>query len=111
METIYYRKNYNYKLFCEYHTTIRLLSKKYIVGNFYQIQFTLKSGKTYIRQMRLVSATPIMLENIPEYTWYTDTGINRAESINLMRDMYREHKIDVFKRWFVILVFKQEVEY
>jgi hypothetical protein len=106
METIKFSQNWNYKLFTKNFTTIRLFSKKYQVGKMYEIEF----NGTKI-EAECISVTPILLHNIPEYVFLTDTGYYKDESIKMIETMYKKHNIDFSKYPMAIIVFKQNIEY
>lgn len=105
METIKFSNNWNYKLFTENFTTIRLFSKKYQVGKMYELEF--KGKKT---EVECVHITPIRLADIPEYTFLTDTGYDKETSLKMFREMYK-NKVDVNAVPFAIIVLKQKIKY
>lgn len=106
METLKMSTNWNYKLFTKYFTTIRLFSQKYQVGTMYELDF---KGKKI--EVECVHITPIRLADIPEYTFFTDTGYDKETSLKIVKEMYKNTKIDVNAVPFAIIVFKQNLNY
>ncbi len=106
METIKMSNNWNYKLFAKHFTTIRLWSKKWQVGQMYELDYN--DHKSVVE---CVSTTPIYLKNIPEYVWFSDTGYNRDESIEMIKKIYKGKNVDLEKHPFCIVVFRQDIKY
>jgi len=108
MESIKFSKNWNYKLFSKHFTTIRLWSKKFQVGQLYNMQVPIHGQEKHIeREIECVSVTPVRLHDIPEYVWYNDTGMNKDDSIKMVETMYKNFKVNVHTATFAIIVFRQ----
>ena len=101
-----FKNNWNNKLFCKHFTTIRISSNKWKVGQVYDMEF---NGTT--KKVECVHIQPMMLAMIPEYVYYTDTGYSKRESIEIFKKMYKNTNIDVMQVAFLVIVFKQEIEF
>lgn len=106
MQTIKFIKNWNSKLCCDYFTTIRLESKKYKVGEIYDIELTLRPGKIIKQQVQCVHIENLKLANIPESTFYNDCGMSKEKAMKMMETMYSKYIVNVHEATWSVIVLK-----
>jgi len=94
--------NWNNKLNCDYFTTIRLYSEKFIVGDTYDI--VLKSKHLKFAECRGFKV--FYIEQINEYIAGLDTGYDVAETKKLIKSMYKNLNLDWTTQRLVFLLFK-----
>jgi len=108
MEELKYNTNWNNKLDCPIHSTIRLHNnKKYQVGK--QFKETLKGiEKNIVEVVEIRTGT---LKIIPSYVFRQDTGLTEKETIDMIRTMYKnflinENPIDFETQQFDVIYLK-----
>jgi hypothetical protein len=81
---IRYSSNWNGKLHCQFHTTIRLYNTYWKQGDFVKI---VKQG-VFLYRGRIVKMLPFLLHDLREITAYLDTGYGLEETKNILQKMY-----------------------
>ncbi len=85
MKQIKFSKNWGGKLSCDSFTTIRLYNPdKFVVGERYEVVLC---GDT-IATAELVSLREITLSDITEEMARLDTGVSKADTIEILREIY-----------------------
>lgn len=87
---IKYIKNANHKLNCPYHTTIRLNIKRYNVGMLYSV---MNNGE-FCYYAEIVHIDQYKLHTVPASVWFTDTGLDKYEAIELLKSIYEHQNIN-----------------
>lgn len=101
MKNISFSFNWNNKLNCYCFTSIRIKNDdKYIMNENYEI---ILKGKI-IKKARLINIKDFKLKDIPEITAFLDTGYNKEDTINILKEIYGEEKAN--KVTFSLLLFK-----
>lgn len=102
MNEIKFSNNWNNKLDCDYYTSIRVRSEKYVVGNVFKV--FLKN--TLHHEAELIRVIPISLDNINDLMAYIDAGMDSIKLRYMLSKMYY-HKVDIDKEVFVYLLFEK----
>lgn len=90
-QQIEFSTNWNKKLYAHYFTTIRLTNyAKYHVGGLFKII----KKEDYLFDALIVSIRYCKIDDLPEFTCYTDTGYPKAETIKMLKQMYSKKNID-----------------
>ena len=84
MDEIRFSNNWNNKLDCNAFTTIRIASKKYVVGHEYEIITPTKRFTGKVIQIK-----NFWLHNMNDYIAYLDTGYNTKDCTDILRRMYQ----------------------
>lgn len=84
---IKYLKNWNSKLNCEYHTTIRLNIEKYHVGMLYSI---MKDGE-FCYYAEVVYLEKYTIHTLPNSICFTDAGLSKEDTIKQLKELYKHH--------------------
>jgi len=89
---ICFSNNWNSKLFCKYHSTIRLRNdKKYKLDQSY-VEICKDSPLGIVK---IVSLCHFNLDRLTSNMAYLDTGYNKLETIKMMQTMYKNSIPDV----------------
>lgn len=94
--------NWNNKLSCEYFTTLRLYSKKFIVGNIYDIELQ----KKHLKFAECKAIKTLNIEQINDYIAGLDTGYDAEETKKLIKTMYKNLNLDWTTQRLVFVLFK-----
>ena len=90
MEDLIFSSHWNNKLSCDYFSTIRLHNaNRFKVGNYFKIFVKEKSGLRHIAPARVVSIAHYKAIDLPEHACYLDTGYGKEETINIIKNMYK----------------------
>lgn len=81
-----FSQNWNGKLFTSNYTTIRLTSPKYQVGRYYDVYM----GDQFCHTVKIVDISFFMIGELTEYVSRLDTGFNREDTINILKQFYPE---------------------
>ena|SRR3990167_6083364 len=85
METLNFSYNWNKKLDCNFFTTLRL-SNRFQVGEIVEVRLK----KERRNNSQIVSKKCFYIEQLDEFTAALDTGYNRADTIDILRRMYKD---------------------
>lgn len=100
-KSIEFSTNWNNKLNNNFFTTIRLNNAgKYQVGDCFKII----SKQKYLYDALIVGIRYSKIEDLPEFTCYTDTGYSKSETIKLLKNMYSKKNIDWDKQVLAIIL-------
>ena len=90
METLIFSYNWNNKLNCDSFTTIRLHNqKKYQPQATFKIQLKQKKEIMNIGIAKVQEVYPCRAHNLSEHACLLDTGYSKAETINIIKNMYK----------------------
>lgn len=101
MKQIKFSQNWNNKLDCNYFTTIRLLSKKYQVGETYEI---VENEKVKCKAIA-IDVRSLKVDSLNDFICYLDTGYNKEETIAMFQKMYA--KVDLSKTFLALVLLKK----
>jgi glyoxylase-like metal-dependent hydrolase (beta-lactamase superfamily II) len=103
-----YSQNWNGKLLLNsYFTTIRIYNPAYHTpGVLAQNKYNRKQNDVIEFTTEIVNVMPIMLDSIPDFVFFIDTGYPKKESIEMFEKMYKSKPIDVHKVQFAIITHK-----
>jgi hypothetical protein len=85
-----FANNWNHKLHCDFFTTIRLKSHKYVIGQAYEI--TIRKEPAF--DCVIVDMKELKLNDISEWIARLDTGLSAKECRQLFIKMYSKSPID-----------------
>jgi len=107
-KTIKFSYNWNGKLDCLFFTTIRIHSyNAYLYGETVTVERTYEKSGDNTSLALIVHKDTMRLKNIPEYTFFTDTGYNKDNSIRMFENMYKNRGIENLREsYFDIIVLK-----
>ena len=105
METINFTFNWNNKLDCSCFTTLRLESKKYIVGAEFMI--TIGSGKP-LGVAKVLEVKELYLDKINTFISHLDTGLSVEACKELIKKMYPKVDLTQKKLYFILLEYQNE---
>ena len=83
---IEFSQNWNGKLFTSHYTTLRLASSKYQVGRFYDVYLK----KEFLHTVKLIEVSFIMIDELTEVISRLDTGYNKVDTQELLKQFYPE---------------------
>lgn len=92
--------NWNNKLACSSFTSFRILSTKYQIGHFYDIQLHNKT----LFEAKLTEMKVMKLNQVNEFIARIDTGFSKDEFIGLVKTMYKNKIQDFENVEFVLLL-------
>jgi hypothetical protein len=101
MKQIKFSQNWNNKLDCNYFTTIRLLSKKYQIGETYEI---VENEVTKLNATAL-DVIAIKTDSLNDFICYLDTGYSKDETIAMFQKMYP--KVDLKNTYLALVLLKK----
>ncbi len=106
-QTINFSYNWNGKLNNKAFTTIRLHNpNKYKVGNKYDIELKNQpKGIAQLKEKRVLS-----LNQLNEFVCYLDTGYSKAETISIIKRMYKNVNLKTAMFDFCLLVYLNSKE-
>lgn len=99
MKRLNFSTNWNNKLDCQFFTSIRLNTDKYVIGEDYIILLRSQKKKT----AKLILKKSFKIANLNDFTSYIDTGYSSDQVIEMMKLMYPH--LDIFNCDFVLLGF------
>lgn len=100
MKEINYSKNWNNKLNCLYHTTIRLYNDEWKVGE----KVMIKKNNELCFRGTIIKIGTFFLNELKEITAYLDTGKSLAETKEIIKKIYPNK--DFSKEKLMILLIK-----
>jgi len=103
LKEIAFSYNWNNKLSCNCFTTIRLMNKKYIVGETYQIVLKKKA----IKIAEVVEIRNFKLSSLNEFIARLDTGYSKSDCEQIIRSMYRNIDFEQTMLSIILLSTKQ----
>ncbi|MFV8335189.1 hypothetical protein ACNQF7_03770 [Flavobacterium sp. RSP29] len=106
MEKLEFSTNWNNKLDCKCFTTIRIYNPQ---KHFKDNQFEVFLQRKYKGKVVVLGVVKTYLDKLNDYVCYLDTGYNKAETVELLRKMYKAKNIDFSKKQITILLL-QKVE-
>ena len=83
-----YSTNWNGKLNCRFHTTIRLQKGYYKQGDLVQVKYAKQPDNEYLFKGYIIKTTEIKLNQLTEVFAYLDTGHSLAEAKAIFQKMY-----------------------
>jgi hypothetical protein len=90
MENLIFHHNWNNKLHCYVFTTIRLRNDaKYKIGARYKVILRIGEKQNTMGVFEVVDIRHVLLQNLPSYVAYTDTGYNVHETRKIITTMYK----------------------
>jgi hypothetical protein len=104
MDKIEFGYNWNGKLTNKAFTTIRLHSRKYIVGSTFDIYLKGESKGTAL----LKKVKTLKIDQLNEYISYLDTGYGVTETKNILSRMYKDIDLNSALFDFCLLVYVSE---
>jgi hypothetical protein len=100
MDTIPFSTNWNNKLFCNYFTTIRPKSHKYIVGNKYSIVSPVKTNPRF--EATIVKILEFSFDNLNDILLVLDTGYLPNEAKEIIKKMYPSNYNQLKYYWLLL---------
>ncbi|MEN7549057.1 ASCH domain-containing protein [Rapidithrix thailandica] len=88
MEIIKFSHNWNKKLCTDCFSTIRLYTTKFIAGRKYLIVLSEKGKESPVCEAEALEVRPFWSDQLTEGMARLDTGYNREEALNILRQMY-----------------------
>lgn len=106
MEKLVFSTNWNNKLDCRCFSTIRVYNpRKHYKDN----QFEIYLQRKYKGKAVVLGVIKTYLEKLNDYVCYLDTGYSKAETVELLRRMYKSKNID-FKKQQITILLLQKIE-
>ena len=103
-KTISFQRNWNNKLDCLVFTTFRIPSKKYQVGEVYQIELSgIVMGKAICKDIKYQ-----YLDKVDEYLFRLDMGMSKQKGIEMLTKMYPN--VNFMMSQIAIILLKYEKE-
>lgn len=103
MEQIKFSQNWNKKLDCDFFTTIRLQSSKYVKDNEFKIFL-----KNEIHcKAKIIDVWTCKIDMLKDFICYIDTGYNKEETMNMFKKMYSN--VDFTKTNLVVVLLKKTI--
>ncbi len=96
--------NWNNKLECTAFTTIRI-SPKYKVGDKYRIYL----NNDYKGLARIVAVKGLLVEQMTETMALIDTAYTKAETINILKNMYKTYDFQTKPIYHITLLFENKL--
>ncbi len=107
-EKLFFSKNWNNKLNCDYFTTFRLSnSNKFKVQNVFNVFLKTKSGIVEFKPARLLISEQCLLTDVDDLFCYVDTGLCRNEFIPMILKLYKISNYQVSQLLFTKLLFEK----
>jgi hypothetical protein len=104
---LYFKYNWNGKLFTEFFTSIRMFNKdRFQIGN--KFSGVLKPGKAAYRfgVLEVQNIIGFKLDEIPTISATLDTGYTKSGTIKTINQMYKNKKVDFSKQQMMLILFK-----
>lgn len=100
-EQIEFSTNWNKKLNTNFFTTIRLSNTaKYHVGKCFKVI----KKEEYLFDVIIKGIRYCKIDELPEFTCYTDTGYSKDETIKMLKTMYSKKQVDWSKQLVSIIL-------
>jgi hypothetical protein len=101
--------NWNKKLNCKAFTTIRMRnSARYRIGAVYDIFLDQgKKGKEKVCSAEIVNIKDFLLQDIPTYSCWLDTGYSKEETIDIVKKMYANRQVNLATTLFSLILLKR----
>lgn len=99
-----FKKNFNYKLYCECFTTIRLHYGQYQVGQVVKVM----NGNTFFGTAKILDIKTFHLDKLPSITSFVDMGVDAETGRKILTQMYTYDLVQHYESKFAILLLKYE---
>lgn len=103
-KSINYSKNWNGKLNCQFHTSIRIADDYWIAGDYIKVM----KNNEWLFRGRIIKVQPFELKQLGEITAFLDTGKSLSETKALLKSIYPDRNLETQK---LVILLIENIEF